>query len=325
MDEPLLTVSDLSVTYGPRDAVRAVTEVSLEVHAGETVGLVGESGCGKSTLARALLGLERSSGEIRLRGEVLTSRRTQEQARGMAIVFQDPYASLNPRMSVRAVLSELLRVHRLRPRDQIDARVRELVNVVGLPQRTLEVRPAALSGGQRQRVAIARALALEPAVLIADEPTTALDVSVQAVILELFAKLSAELGLATVLITHNLGVVAAVCDRVAVMYLGRIIEQAPTEQLFGGPLHPYTRRLLEAVPRLEGDRHARLEALPGDPPDPSMIPSGCAFHPRCALATANCARERPLLTVDGLPLVGVSSEAGAHSVACHLAGYQERT
>jgi oligopeptide transport system ATP-binding protein len=297
MGEPLLDARSMSVTYRRRGArggeVRAVTDVDLQLARGETLGLVGESGCGKSTLARALLGLEPASGEVRLDGRLLPSRRPRADARRMAIVFQDPYASLNPRMSVAAMLGEMVRAHGLRPRDQVQRRVRELVELVGLPERAMRVRPAALSGGQRQRVAIARALALEPEVLIADEPTTALDVSVQAVILELFARLRDELGLGLLLITHNLAVVGAICDRVAVMYLGRIIETAPAAELLAAPGHPYTKRLVAAVPRLDERGRTPLAALGGDPPDPASIPSGCAFHPRCPQASELCRSTRP--------------------------------
>ncbi len=314
--EHALDVRGLSVTYGARGGrrrgpVHAVTGVDLHVDRGETVGLVGESGCGKSTLARALLGLEPAEGEIRLGGEVLPARRTAHHARRLAIVFQDPYASLNPRMSVATMLGEMVRVHGLRPRDQVDARVRELVTLVGLPERAMHVRPAALSGGQRQRVAIARALALEPEVLVADEPTTALDVSVQAVILELFARLRDELGLGLLIITHNLAVVGAICDRVAVMYLGRIIETAPAATLLAAPAHPYTKRLVAAVPRLDERGRAPLAALAGDPPDPAAIPPGCAFHPRCPLATERCAAERPELAA--------GPDGELRRAACHYA------
>jgi oligopeptide transport system ATP-binding protein len=318
---PLLDVRRLSVTYpgrGPRRApVHAVNEVSLRLERGETLGLVGESGCGKTTFAKALLGLEPSNGEIALDGVPLPAARTRDHARRIQIVFQDPYASLNPRMSVRAMLSEMLRVHRLAPRDGIDARARELVELVGLPRRALDVRPAALSGGQRQRVAIARALSLDPDVLVADEPTTALDVSVQAVILELFAQLRDRLGLGLLLITHNLAVVSAICDRTAVMYLGRIVEEAPTAALLADPRHPYTRRLVAAVPRLGIRGRARLAALPGDPPDPANIPSGCPFHPRCPEATEHCAVVRPELTVGTTAFNGQG--AGLHLAACHYA------
>jgi ABC-type microcin C transport system duplicated ATPase subunit YejF len=250
--------------------VRAVDDISFEVGRGETVGLVGESGCGKSSFARALVGLEPATGEVRLGGEVLPARRSRDQARRIQIVFQDPYASLNPRMTVRRCLEEMLIVHRLRPRAQIPARAAELAELVGLPARALNARPAALSGGQRQRVAIARALALEPDVLVADEPTTALDVSVQAVILELFADLRSRLGLGLLLITHNLAVVAAVCDRIAVMYQGRIVEQAATATLLSDPQHPYTRRLLAAIPRLDGHLAAATTVSP-EPCTPAPV------------------------------------------------------
>jgi ABC-type microcin C transport system duplicated ATPase subunit YejF len=253
MADPLLSVRGLRVTYRGhgRRVVDAVRDVSLDLHSGEALGLVGESGCGKSSLARALVGLEPAGGEIRLRGEVLPARRNREQARRIQIVFQDPYSSLNPRMTIRHCLEEMLAVHRLRPRPQIPGRAEELAGLVGLPPRALDTRPAALSGGQRQRVAIARALALEPDVLVADEPTTALDVSVQAVILELFASLRQRLGVGLLLITHNLAVVAATADRIAVMNAGRIVERAGTADLLSRPSHPYTQRLLAAIPRLD--------------------------------------------------------------------------
>jgi oligopeptide transport system ATP-binding protein len=333
MAEQLLDVRSVSVTYGRRggrrDPIRAVTDVDLHLERGETLGLVGESGCGKSTLARALLGLEPATGEIWLDGLPLPPTRSPAQARRVAIVFQDPYASLNPRMSVGAMLAEMVRVHRLRPREEIGARVRELLSLVGLPERALQVRPAALSGGQRQRVAIARALALEPEVLIADEPTTSLDVSIQAVILELFAQLGKDLGLGLLLITHNLAVVGAICDRVAVMYLGRIIEVGTTEAVLTDPRHPYTRRLVAAVPRLSVQKRAPLAALAGDPPSPAKIPSGCPFHPRCADATDHCRVVRPELlaspahTAEAVRTTGPAppapASAGPHRAACHYA------
>ena len=321
MTDPLLEIQRLSVTFGGRGArrgyVHAVNDVSLRLDRGETLGLVGESGCGKTTLAKALVGLQPFSGEVRLEGTALPARRSREQARRVQIVFQDPYASLNPRMSVRTMLAEMLHVHRLVAREQIGARVRELVDLVGLPARALDVRPAALSGGQRQRVAIARALALEPEVLVADEPTTALDVSVQAVILELFADLRERLGLGLLLITHNLAVVSAICDRTAVMYLGRIVEEAPTPTLLADPRHPYSQRLVAAVPRIGRPGRARLAALAGDPPDPANLPSGCSFHPRCPEATEHCAVVRPELTVGTTASNGQG--AGSHLAACHYA------
>jgi oligopeptide/dipeptide ABC transporter ATP-binding protein len=327
-------VRGLSVSYPARSSrqppVRAVRGVWLQLGRGEAVGLVGESGCGKTSLARALTGLAPASGEILLNGIALAPRRTRDQCRRVQIVFQDPYSSLNPRLTVRHAVEEMIRVHRLRPKARIGERARELADLVGLPPRALDARPAALSGGQRQRVAIARALALEPDVLVADEPTTALDVSVQAVILELFAELRDSLGLALLLITHNLAAVSAVCDQIAVMYLGQIIEQAPASNLLTNPRHPYTRRLLAAVPRLgppagagqdgpSGPGH--LPALAGDPPDPAHRPAGCPFHPRCPDSTQLCTTAAPALAAAP---AGPQAGTSAHLAACHYAWQSPR-
>jgi len=252
--QTVLRVTGLQVSYRGRrgqPTVKAVNDVSLTIEQTEILGLVGESGCGKSTLARALVGLESSAGEIALNGSVLSARRTKAQARAIQMVFQDPYGSLNPRRTVGSALVELLRVHRLRTKAECADRAVELLDLVGLPSRVATVRPRALSGGQRQRVAIARALALEPSVLVADEPTSSLDVSVQAMILDLFADLRDRLNLAILLITHNLGVVSAISDRVAVMYGGEIIEHGTTADVLRNPSADYTRRLLAAVPRIE--------------------------------------------------------------------------
>ncbi len=268
-EQPVLRVTDLHVTYRARRGrppVRAVSGVCMSIERAEILGLVGESGCGKSTLARALVGLEPSEGQIVLAGSVLSAQRTKAQARAIQMVFQDPYASLNPRRAVGSALVELLRVHQLRPKADCQNRAVELLDLVGLPPRVATVRPRALSGGQRQRVAIARALALEPRVLVADEPTSSLDVSVQAMVLDLFADLRDRLDLAILLITHNLGVVSAISDRVAVMYGGEIIEQGRTSEVLHNPSAGYTRRLLAAVPRLPA------AAQPTLPPDG---PSGC--------------------------------------------------
>jgi ABC-type glutathione transport system ATPase component len=215
------------------EVLRAVDGVDLEIARGEALGLVGESGCGKSTLGRCIVGLYTpTAGEIRYEGEPLSARRERAQRRRMQIVFQDPYSSLNPRMTVRQVLSELLRVHKMVPRNRVDERCRELIDLVGLGPRSLDAHPRNFSGGQRQRVSIARALALEPELLVADEPVSALDVSVQATVLNLLDELRSKLGLTMLFIAHNMAVVRHVCDRVAVMYLGRIVETAPTEELF---------------------------------------------------------------------------------------------
>ena len=313
MSEALLEVRGLSMHYRPhrREVLRAVDGVDLTLHKGETLGLVGESGCGKSTLGRCIVGLETpTEGSVRYAGELLRPKRTLEQRRRIQMIFQDPFSSLNPRMTVRQTLSELLRVHQIVPRERIDARCRELLDLVGLPARALNAHPRQFSGGQRQRVSIARALALEPEVLVADEPVSALDVSVQATVLNLLEDLQAQLGLTVLLIAHNMAVVRHVSDRVAVMYLGRIVEVAPVGELFADARHPYTRGLLRAVPRLVPGRASQAVSVAGDPPSPIDLPSGCRFHPRCPLAQEPlCHTEDPPLT-EGVP---------GHSAACHFA------
>jgi len=296
----------------PALEVRAVAGVDLAIARGETLGLVGESGCGRSTLGRCIVGLyEPPAGEVRYRGETLTAARSRAGRRRIQMVFQDPYASLNPRMSVRQMLSELLRAHDMRPKAQIDERCRELLDLVGLGPRALDAYPRQFSGGQRQRVSIARALALEPELLVADEPVSALDVSVQATVLNLLEELQQRLGLTLLLIAHNMAVVRHVCDRVAVMYLGRIVETAPTDELFTNARHPYTQGLLRAVPKLVPGRASTAAAVVGDPPSPIRVPSGCRFHPRCPIAqTPICHEQDPVLLADALP---------AHTAACHFA------
>ena len=292
--------------------LRAVDGVDLDIRRGEALALVGESGSGKSTLALALAGLRPvNSGEIRLGGRRLPARRSRDDQRRVQMVFQDPYSSLNPRLTVGGVLRELLRVHHVVPREQVDTYGGELLSLVGLGEEALSAYPRQFSGGQRQRVAIARALALRPELLVADEPVSSLDVSVQATILNLLRDLRAELGLTLLLISHNLAVVRHVCDRVAVMYLGRVIEVGPTEQLFASPRHPYTRGLLAAIPRLTEDAAKNPPALQGDPPSPLRIPSGCRFRTRCPIAQERCEHEDPVLTA----AVGDP----AHQAACHFA------
>jgi ABC-type glutathione transport system ATPase component len=251
-----LEVNDIRVRFhrAGHDPVIAVDGVSLTVPAGGASGLVGESGCGKSTLARVITGIQRpDAGEVRLDGALLQARRTREQYRAVQLVFQDPYSSLNPRRTVRSVLRELLKVHGLATGARADRRCAELMELVGLPRAALDRRPSAFSGGQRQRLAIARALAVEPSLIVADEPVSALDVSIQATILELFAELRAELGVGLLLISHNLAVVRALCDQVAVMYRGQIVELGSREHIFSAPQHSYTQTLLNAVPRLGGE------------------------------------------------------------------------
>ena len=294
----------------PPEILRAVDGVDLTIGRGEALGLVGESGCGKSTIARCIVGLYKpTAGEVRFNGAVL--QRERSERRHMQIVFQDPYSSLNPRMTVRQVLAELLRVHEMVPAGQIDARCRELIDLVGLGSQCLHAHPRQLSGGQRQRVSIARALALEPELLVADEPVSALDVSVQANVLNLLERLREQLGLTLLFIAHNLAVVRHVCDRVAVMYLGRIVEEASTEELFSSPRHPYTQGLLKAIPRLVPGRASGAVAVAGDPPSPIHPPSGCRFHPRCPLAQPVCHEQDPALVA--------GPGASAHLAACHFA------
>ena len=328
MSDTLLEIEALHVHYELRgglvrkarraapEVLRAVDGVDLTITKGETLGLVGESGCGKSTLGRTIVGLEQpAAGVVRYRGEVLTAARERAQRRRIQMVFQDPYSSLNPRMTVRQALAELLRAHRMVPKDAVEARCRELLDLVGLAPRALDAHPRQFSGGQRQRVAIARALALEPELLIADEPVSSLDVSVQATVLNLLDELRAKLGLTVLLIAHNMAVVRHVSDRVAVMYLGRIVETAATDELFTNPRHPYTKGLLTAVPRLVPGRASESAGVVGDPPSPVDPPSGCRFHPRCPIA------QEPLCSTED-PALAAGSSGPAHLAACHFAWRQ---
>jgi peptide/nickel transport system ATP-binding protein len=319
---PLLAAAGVAVHFrtgsaavaklrGEQRVLRAVDGVDLELNRGAALGLVGESGSGKSTFALALAGLlPVDLGQITLDGRRLPARRSAADKRRIQMVFQDPYSSLNPRLTVGGMLRELLRVHHVVPRQQVDAASRDLVTQVGLAQESLSAYPRQFSGGQRQRVAIARALALRPEILVADEPVSALDVSVQATILNLLAELRAELGLTLLLISHNLAVVRHLCDRVAVMYLGRVIESGPTEQIFADPRHPYTRGLLAAIPKLSAAPAQQAPALRGDPPSPLRIPAGCRFRTRCPIAQPRCEHEDPALAGGGEP---------GHLAACHFA------
>ena len=314
----LLEVENLGVSFradGHR-TLRAVDNVSFRLTAGEVLGLVGESGCGKSTIARCVAGLlAPTNGVVRLDGRELGMSRTAGQRRAIQMVFQDPYSSLNPRMTVRQMLRELLSVHDLVPRQAREDRCRELMSLVGLPVAALDGLPVQFSGGQRQRIAIGRALAVEPRVIVADEPVSSLDVSVQATILRLFDDLRARLGLTMIFISHNLAVVRHLSNRVAVMYLGRIVEQGGRDALFADPRHPYTRALLAAAPRLHTGRLPRLEVM-GEPPSPVDIPAGCRFRPRCPLAQDICLREDPLPQL----VHGGSGD----TVCCHFGGDSER-
>ena len=294
------------------EVVKAVDDVDLFVTKGEVHGLVGETGCGKSTLARCIAGLHQpTAGEIRVDGRVLSGRKQREISRRIQMVFQDPYSSLNPRMTVSQTVGEILRVLRRVPRRQVEGRVLETLNLVGFPLALANVYPRQLSGGLRQRVSIARAIAAEPDILLADEAVSALDVSVQATILNLLADLRQQLGLTILLITHDMAVVRHVSDKVAVMYLGRIVEHGAAESVFGDPRHPYSQGLISAVPRLRPGLGMHEPAVLGDPPSPIRLPSGCRYHPRCPLCADVCRSETPPLRPVG--------DNGLHEAACHFA------
>jgi oligopeptide/dipeptide ABC transporter ATP-binding protein len=293
--------------------VKAVDGVSLSLARGETLALVGESGCGKSTLGRMALRLiEPSAGRVMVSGAELTTLTPdalRKHRRMMQIVFQDPFASLNPRMSVFDILAEPIRLHGLAEGEALTRRVHELLGLVGLSPAHAERFPHEFSGGQRQRIGVARALSTNPDLVVCDEPVSALDVSIQAQVVNLLQDLQARLGLAYLFIAHDLAVVKHIADRVAVMYLGKIVELAPKATLYATPRHPYTQALLAAAPRPDPTLpRAGRTLLQGDPPSPLKPPTGCAFHPRCAHAVARCKAETPTLRM-----------VGGGQVACHLA------
>ncbi|MCW2871497.1 ABC transporter ATP-binding protein [Actinacidiphila oryziradicis] len=303
---PLLSVNDLVVQYRRPGAppTRAVAGVSLEVHAGEVVGLVGESGCGKSTLARAVCGLTSAAGAITFDGapvRPLGVRRRDPALTRVQMVFQDPYGSLNPRRRVGAQIADGIRTaaDRGEPAAPDAAKAEHFLTRVGLPETAAERYPHEFSGGQRQRIAIARALAARPSLLVGDEPISALDASAQSQVATLMRALAVESGAGLLFISHDLSVVRLIADRIAVMYLGRIVETGPTAEVWDNPRHPYTQALLAAIPRPDGA--GRLpEELPGDVPDPADPPSGCRFHPRCPRAFDGCDREEPQLIAGGV-------------------------
>ena len=311
MSDPILQLTNLQTHFPvqrgflfkrPAGTVKAVDGVTLALQRGEVLGLVGESGCGKSTLARTILQLvPTTGGTVVLEGKNLTTATAAEvlaARRELQMVFQDPYASLNPRMTVFATLAEPLLVHRVCSRAELPARVGELMTLVGLSPRYQQKYPHEFSGGQRQRIAIARALALRPKVIIADEPVSALDVSIQAQILNLLSSLVRQMGLSLIFIAHDLSVVKHISDRVAVMYLGKIVELGPAADVIERPLHPYTRALVSAIPVPDPDteRARQRIVLPGDPPSPINPPPGCAFHPRCPFVQEKCKLAIPPLT-----------------------------
>jgi oligopeptide transport system ATP-binding protein len=320
--EPFLQIENLKTHFAVErgfifkrriGSVRAVDGVSLELRKGEILGLVGETGCGKSTLGRTILQLiPPTSGAVILQGRHLTNLKgnaLREARADFQMIFQDPYASLNPRMTVFDALAEAIQAHRKIPRRELPGRVGELLKKVGLPPRAQQKYPHEFSGGQRQRVAIARALAVEPQLIIADEPVSALDVSIQAQIINLLARISREMGLTLIFISHDLSVVKYISDRVAVMYLGKIVELGPAVDVVERPFHPYSKALISAIPVPDPRREAQRARvlLPGDPPSALNPPGGCPFHPRCLYAIERCSQVVPVLEPFTTP---------AHQAAC---------
>ena len=311
----LLTVENISKEFQTKNkgvTVKAVSDISLEVKAGTTLGIVGESGCGKSTLGRLILKLlKASAGTISFDGvelEKLSEKELRSQRMKMQMVFQDPFSSLNPRQKIADIIREPLDIHKVGNMASRKKLVEETILRVGLSLEALERYPHEFSGGQRQRICIARAIILKPKLIIADEPVSALDVSIQSQILNLLSELKRELNLTYIFISHNLSVIRHISDQVAVMYLGEIVEMADSEVLFKNPQHPYTKALLSAVPQIDGSAGAK-QILQGDLPNPFHIPSGCSFHPRCPVAIEICSSLKPAL---------MPNSAGESKVSCHL-------
>ena len=321
---PILNVSHLSKTFPikrniaeivrkkEQKYVRAVEDVTFSIRKGETLGLVGESGCGKSTLSKTLIRLYKPDdgkimfdqyGDLALKeGAALTKAR-----RDIQMVYQDPYSSLNPKMTIRQMFYEILSVHHICPKEEFEKKTIEILDMVGMPSYALDRYPSAFSGCQRQRIGIARALILNPALLIADEPVSALDMSIQAQIINLLMDLKAKLNLTMLFISHDLRVVQYLSDRVMVMYLGRVVEMGSAEELFQHPAHPYTQILIQAAPVIDTKHKEREYEIRGETPSPIDIPKGCAFHPRCPFATEKCRMAEPVMTED----------ANGRMVKCH--------
>jgi oligopeptide/dipeptide ABC transporter ATP-binding protein len=320
-EAPILAVEGLHKHFPVRNVwkrrvgwLRAVDGVSFEVRRGEILGIVGESGCGKSTLGKTLMGIQpATSGRVVFEGHDIAGLKPHQARKyreHLQYCYQDPGASLDPRWTIRSSLHEPLVVHTSLPAAEREARVREILKAVGLPETHLDLYPHEISGGQQRRVGLARILTLKPSVVILDEPTSGLDVSVQATILNLFLDLQRSFGLTYLFISHDLSVVRLVCDRVAVMYLGRIVEIGETEEIFSAPRHPYTQSLLAAIPKIGGKRVTDTFSLEGEPPSPTNMPSGCRFRTRCPRAASICAAQDPAL--DG--------PTPRHLAACHFAG-----
>ncbi len=317
--QPILRVQGLSRHFNVRNAfglrsgsIKALDDASFEVMPGETLGIVGESGCGKTTLAKTLAGIhDATAGRVEFEGTGITGLGSADRrriAQRLQYIHQDPGNALDPRWTIARSLDEPLAVHTTLPPSERQVRVREILGAVGLPATHLDLYPHELSGGQQRRVGLARILTLKPRLVILDEPTSGLDVSVQATVLKLFRRLRKSFDLTYLFISHDLSVVRVMCDRVAVMYLGRIVEIAPTTELFASPRHPYTRSLLAAIPTIGGRRVTDTFTLEGEPPDPGHLPAGCRFQARCPLAAPVCAERDPAL----------KSAAAGHKVACHF-------
>lgn len=320
-DDAILTVEDLHKHFPVRNVwkrrvgwLRAVDGVSFSVRRGEILGIVGESGCGKSTLGKTLMGIQpASSGRVVFEGNDIAGLKPHQSRKyreHLQYCYQDPGASLDPRWTIRASLHEPLIVHTNLPEAEREKRVREILKAVGLPETHLDLYPHEISGGQQRRVGLARILTLKPSVVILDEPTSGLDVSVQATILNLFLDLQRAFGLTYLFISHDLSVVRLVCHRVAVMYLGRIVEIGDTEAIFDRPRHPYTQSLLAAIPKIGGARVTDTFSLEGEPPSPTNLPTGCRFRGRCPMAQAICAEQDPALRD-----VGAGQQAACHFAA----------